>query len=34
MPTIEGYGFGHVTVDGEELTRDLMVLTGGLVRSR
>src|SRR4029453_15730382 len=26
MPRIEGYRFGHVVVDGEEQTRDLIVL--------
>ena len=26
MARIEGYGFGHVVVDGEEQTRDLIVL--------
>jgi len=33
MPTIEGYGFGHVTIDGEELTRDVIILPGRLVRN-
>jgi hypothetical protein len=26
MPRIEGYRFGHVVVDGEEQTRDAIVL--------
>jgi hypothetical protein len=26
MPRIQGYGFGHVVVDGEEQTRDVIVL--------
>jgi hypothetical protein len=26
MPRIEGYRFGHVVVDGEEQTRDVIVL--------
>ena len=33
MPTIEGYGFGHVTIDGEELTQDVIILPGRLVRN-
>lgn len=32
MPTIED-GFGRVTIDGEELTRDVIVLPGRLVRN-
>jgi hypothetical protein len=27
MPRIEGYRFGHVVVDGEEQTRDVIVLS-------
>jgi hypothetical protein len=26
MPTIEQYGFGHIVIDGEEQTRDVIVL--------
>jgi hypothetical protein len=29
---IEGYGFGHVVVDGEEQTRDLIVLPDHVLR--
>ena len=32
MPTIDGYGFGHVTVDGREETRDVIVLPQRVVR--
>jgi hypothetical protein len=32
MPRIEGYGFGHVTVDGQEETRDVIVLPERVVR--
>jgi hypothetical protein len=32
MPEIEGYGFGRVTVDGREETRDVIVLPGRVVR--
>jgi hypothetical protein len=32
MPRIEGYGFGHVTVDGREETRDVIVLPQRVVR--
>jgi hypothetical protein len=33
MPRIEGYRFGRVVVDGEEQTRDVVVLpTGEAVR--
>jgi hypothetical protein len=31
VATIEGYGFGHVTVNGEKLTRDVLVLPGRVV---
>jgi hypothetical protein len=31
MPRVESYGFGHVTVDGEEHTRDVIVLPGRVV---
>jgi hypothetical protein len=33
MPRIEGYGFGRVTVDGREETRDVIVLPQRIVRS-
>ncbi len=33
MARIEGYGFGHVIVDGEEVTRDVIVLPGRVVRN-
>jgi hypothetical protein len=29
---IEGYGFGHVRIDGREETRDVIVLPGRVVR--
>jgi hypothetical protein len=32
MPVIEGYGFGHVRIDGREETRDVIVLPGRVVR--
>jgi hypothetical protein len=32
MPRIEGYGFGRVTIDGREETRDVIVLPGRVVR--
>jgi hypothetical protein len=32
MPRIEGYGFGRVTVDGREETRDVIVLPARVVR--
>jgi hypothetical protein len=32
MSRIEGYGFGHVTVDGREETRDVIVLPERVVR--
>ena len=32
MPRIEQYSFGHVTVDGEAETRDVIVLPGRVVR--
>jgi hypothetical protein len=32
MPRLEGYGFGHVTVDGREETKDLVVLPERVVR--
>ena len=32
MPAIEGYGFGRVTIDGREETRDVIVLPGRVVR--
>jgi hypothetical protein len=32
MPRIEGYGFGRVTVDGREETRDVIVLPDRVVR--
>jgi hypothetical protein len=31
VATIEGYGFGHVVVNGEELTRDVIVLPDRVV---
>ena len=31
MPRIEGYRFGHVVVDGEEQTRDVVVLPDRVV---
>jgi hypothetical protein len=31
MPKIEGYRFGHVVVDGEQQTRDLIVLPDGVL---
>lgn len=31
MPRIEGYRFGHVLVDGEEQTRDVIVLPDRVV---
>jgi hypothetical protein len=31
MPKIEGYRFGHVVVDGERQTRDLIVLPDGVL---
>ena len=31
MSRIQRYDFGHVTVDGEELTRDVIVLPGRVV---
>lgn len=31
MPRIEGYRFGHVVVDGEEQTRDVIVLPNRVV---
>jgi hypothetical protein len=31
MANVEGYRFGHVTVDGEEHTRDLIVLPDRVV---
>lgn len=31
MPRIEGYHFGHVVVDGEEQTRDVIVLPDRVV---
>lgn len=33
MPRIEGYRFGRVVVDGNEETRDLIVLPGRVVRN-
>jgi hypothetical protein len=33
MPVIEGYGFGHVTIDGREETRDVIVLPERVVRN-
>jgi hypothetical protein len=32
MPAIEGYGFGRVTIDGREETRDVIVLPDRVVR--
>jgi hypothetical protein len=32
MPAIEGYGFGRVTIDGREETRDVIVLPQRVVR--
>jgi hypothetical protein len=32
MPRVEGYSFGHVTVDGREETHDVIVLPGRVVR--
>jgi hypothetical protein len=32
MPEIEGYGFGRVTIDGREETRDVIVLPERVVR--
>jgi hypothetical protein len=32
MPTLEGYSFGRLTVDGTEETRDLIVLPDRVVR--
>jgi hypothetical protein len=32
MPVIEGYGFGRVTIDGREETRDVIVLPQRVVR--
>jgi hypothetical protein len=32
MPTIDGYGFGHVMIDGREETRDVIVLPERVVR--
>jgi hypothetical protein len=31
MPKLEGYHFGHLVVDGEEQTRDLIVLPDRVV---
>jgi hypothetical protein len=31
MPEIEAYGFGRVTIDGREETRDVIVLPGRLL---
>jgi hypothetical protein len=31
MPTLEGYRFGHLVVDGEEQTRDVIVLPDRVV---
>jgi hypothetical protein len=33
MPAIEEYGFGRVVVDGEEQTRDVIVLPDRIVRN-
>lgn len=33
MPRIERYSFGHVVVDGNEETRDVIVLPGRVVRN-
>jgi hypothetical protein len=32
MPEIAGYGFGRVTIDGREETRDVIVLSGHVAR--
>ena len=32
MPTIDGYDFGHVVIDGREETRDVIVLPHRIVR--
>jgi hypothetical protein len=32
MPVIDRYGFGHVTIDGREETRDVIVLPDRVVR--
>jgi hypothetical protein len=32
MPEMGGYGFGHVTIDGREETRDVIVLPERVVR--
>ena len=32
MPEIEGYGFGRVTIDGREETRDVIVLPERVLR--
>jgi hypothetical protein len=32
MPEIEGYGFGRVTIDGREETRDVIVMPKRVVR--
>jgi hypothetical protein len=32
MPEIAGYGFGHVTIDGREETRDVIVLPRRVAR--
>ena len=32
MPEIDSYGFGHVTIDGREETRDVIVLPQRVVR--
>jgi hypothetical protein len=31
MPRLEGYRFGHLVIDGEEQTRDVIVLPGRVV---
>jgi hypothetical protein len=33
MPRVEAYSFGRVVVDGQEQTRDVIVLPNGLVRN-
>ena len=33
MPALEGYGFGRILVDGEEQTRDVIVLPDRIVRN-
>jgi hypothetical protein len=33
MPRIESYSFGHIVVDGEEATNDVIVLPGRVVRN-